>query len=188
MVGKASNPHMKAGQILGCDVTSAVSVENLVDSFVIVGAGLFHSLGVGLKVTKKCWLLDVEKREVVDVDPYVKRTLSLIAERIDRARRARRFGVIIGLKDGQTRVHLAEEIAERLKRAGKEVIKVAVREVTEERLSYYPEVEAFIQTACPRISIDDITSFKRPVLSYEQYEVMIGEKRFEDVYPSCRRL
>jgi 2-(3-amino-3-carboxypropyl)histidine synthase len=43
--------------------------------------------------------------------------------------------------------------------------------VTEERLAPLRDVDAFIQTACPRISIDG-SVFSRPVLSTPQAEAL----------------
>ena len=58
------------------------------------------------------------------------------------------------------------------KERGKEVQMITLREVTEDRLALF-DADAFIQTACPRISIDG-ENFSRPVLSAIQAEALFG--------------
>ena len=49
---------------------------------------------------------------------------------------------------------------------------IAMREVTSERIAYFKSIDAFIQTSCPRVSIDGYT-FKKPVLSAPQAEALL---------------
>jgi len=188
IVGRSPNPYLAEGQVIGCEISAASSIEKHVDSFLIVSSGYFHALGVALKVERKVFLLDPYREDLLDMDSIVRKKLAIIAEKIDRAKRARRFGVIIGLKGLQTKPDSAFNIVKRLKKLGKETFIIAISEITPEKLLYYPDIECFIQTICPRISIDDIESYKKPLLSYEQFEVMIGDKEFEDTYPSARRV
>jgi 2-(3-amino-3-carboxypropyl)histidine synthase len=55
---------------------------------------------------------------------------------------------------------------------GRRVFQLAMRDVTPDRLAPYREIEAFVQTACPRISIDGFT-FDRPVLSIPQADALV---------------
>jgi 2-(3-amino-3-carboxypropyl)histidine synthase len=48
-----------------------------------------------------------------------------------------------------------------------------MREITPEKLAPYGEIEAFVQTACPRISIDGFT-FTKPLLSIPQADALVG--------------
>ncbi len=56
---------------------------------------------------------------------------------------------------------------------GRKVIQLALRDITPERLAPHREIEAFVQTACPRISIDGFT-FDRPVLSIPQADALVA--------------
>jgi diphthamide biosynthesis enzyme Dph1/Dph2-like protein len=42
-------------------------------------------------------------------------------------------------------------------------------------------VDAFVNTACPRL-VEDFTHFKKPVLSIKEFEVVLGEMRWEDCF------
>ena len=47
----------------------------------------------------------------------------------------------------------------------------------------YPDLEAFIDTACPRVAIDDQAQYSRPVITPQELEVVLGVKEFNQVYP-----
>ena len=63
-------------------------------------------------------------------------------------------------------------IKKRLEEKGKQVQLIAMREVTSERIAYFKSIDAFIQTSCPRVSIDGYT-FNKPVLSAPQAEALL---------------
>jgi 2-(3-amino-3-carboxypropyl)histidine synthase len=48
----------------------------------------------------------------------------------------------------------------------------------------FPTVEAFVNTACPRISMDDPSKFKKPVLTVNEALVVVGELSWEEL---CRK-
>jgi 2-(3-amino-3-carboxypropyl)histidine synthase len=183
LIGHSRSKHMREGQILGCDVSAARSLLENVNGFLVVGGGTFHGLGVALGTGKKTWILDPSRDELIDLSPLAKKTLALVAARIEDAKDAQVWGVIIGLKEGQMRLEEAFHIAEELKRRRRKVVKIALGEISPERLRYYPWIGAYVQTLCPRISLDDIGNFDIPVLSPDQFKIMTGEKRFEEVYP-----
>ena len=90
-----------------------------------------------------------------------------------RALDARIFGVITGLKEGQKMLGRSRWISKRLEMNGRKVVQIALREVTPERLAPHRDIEAFVQTACPRISIDGF-GFDRPVLSIPQADALVA--------------
>ncbi len=55
----------------------------------------------------------------------------------------------------------------------------ALREVTPEALMQFPTVEVFVNTACPRISLDDASKFLKPVLTLDEISVVLGEMSWE---------
>jgi 2-(3-amino-3-carboxypropyl)histidine synthase len=53
-----------------------------------------------------------------------------------------------------------------------------------EVLMEFPSIEAYVNTACPRISFDDASKFRKPVLTVNEALVVVGELSWEE---SCRR-
>ena len=41
-------------------------------------------------------------------------------------------------------------------------------------------VDAWVNTACPRIAIEDILQYKQPVLTPQEFEVVLGERDWKD--------
>jgi len=172
------------GQVIGCDYSNAKSVAKEVEAFLFIGGGRFHALGVALSTSKP----------TIVADPYERRAFSIVgdAERIVKqqwasvreASKAKSFGLLVGLKPGQRRLEEALGLKQKLEEKGKTVYVFAVREITPEVLMEFPTVEAFVNTACPRISLDDASKFKKPVLTPSEALVVVGELSWEDL---CRR-
>ena len=45
-------------------------------------------------------------------------------------------------------------------------------------IDFYP-VDAFVNTACPRIAIDDSVRYAKPLITPFELEVALGEKKWE---------
>lgn len=170
-VGKVSY----AGQVIGCDLSNARAVAKDVDGFICISGGRFHAIGVALASSKP----------TVAADPYEVRAYS-VEDDADRIRKqrwasiqetadAQRFGVLIGLKSGQRRFEKALKIRRRLQEAAKKTTLLAVREISPESLLQYPSIDAYVNTACPRLSLDDTIRFRKPVLTVNEALVVAGE-------------
>ena len=177
-VGNASSM-LHPGQVLGCDYTNAKAISQNVEAFLFVGGGRFHPLGLALTTMKP----------VVAADPFECRAYSLAADarrilrqrwaEIEEARRAETYGVIIGLKPGQKRLREAFRVKNKIEEAGKKAYLISLREITDQMLRNFREFEAYINTACPRISIDEAAAFRQPVLTLKEAYVMLGETSWE---------
>jgi 2-(3-amino-3-carboxypropyl)histidine synthase len=169
-----------AGQVTGCDYSNAKAVAKDVHAFLFVGGGRFHAIGVALATSKPTVVADPYERRAYSVDNGMKRVLKQRWASISEAKEAEKFGVLIGLKSGQKRVEEAMEAKKKLEKSGKKATLLALREVTPEALTQFP-VDAFVNTACPRISLDDASRFPKPVLTFEEMLVMVGEMSWEEL-------
>ncbi len=160
------------GQIFGCEFYPAFSIKDKVDAMVLLGQSMFHALGLSLSTGKRTFMLDPYMNEVTDVERNTQERLKRAILSVYKARDVDSFGVIIGLKEGQIMVDQSIKIKQRLESLGKKVQLFALREITSDRLNSFPGIEAFVQTGCPRISIDGYT-FSKPVLSVPQLDALI---------------
>ena len=94
---------------------------------------------------------------------------------------AKSFGILIGEKPGQMRRNLAIRMKRLLEAHGKKGYLLALDHVGPELIDFYP-VEAFVNTACPRIAIDDSTRYSKPLITPYELEVSLGEKKWEHGY------
>lgn len=171
-VGEGNNL-MLEGQVFGCDFSTSFPIRDKVDAFALLGESEFHAVGLSLATGKPTFMLDPYMNEVTEMheaaDERRKRAILAVYKALD----ARVFGVITGLKEGQKMLGRSRWISKRLEMNGRKVVQLAMRDITAERLAPHREIEAFIQTACPRISIDGFT-FDRPLLSIPQADALVA--------------
>jgi 2-(3-amino-3-carboxypropyl)histidine synthase len=171
IVGKGKG-QLRNGQIFGCEFYPVYYTKDQVDVFLLLGQSNFHAIGVALSSNKPTYMLDPYSNEVIDVQQLANERLKKSILAVYKARDAERFGLIVGLRDGQAMLHQTLNLKKKLEDHDKKVELVALRDITSERLAQLRRVDAFIQTACPRISVDGYT-FDRPVLSVPQAEALI---------------
>jgi 2-(3-amino-3-carboxypropyl)histidine synthase len=159
------------GQVFGCEFYPAFDVKDMVDAYVFLGQSSFHAAGVALSSGKPTFILDPYFDEIRDVTKFAydlqKKSILAIYKALD----AERIGLIVGLKEGQFMLNRVIELKNALEKHGKKVQLIALTEVTDERLRVFANIDAFIQVACPRISIDN--TFSKPVLSVPQANALL---------------
>ena len=160
-------------QIFGCDFGTVFPLREQVDAFCFLGQSEFHAVGLALASGRPTYMLDPYFNIVVDMENAAEERRKRAVLAVYKALDARTFGVITGLKEGQKMLGRSDWIAKKLEVHGRKVLRLAMRDITADSLGPYRDVEAFVQTACPRISIDGFV-FDRPVLSIPQADALIA--------------
>jgi 2-(3-amino-3-carboxypropyl)histidine synthase len=161
------------GQILGCNISAARGTENNV---LFIGEGMFHPLGIALGLQEKSVLaFNPKTGEYVDMEKEKRRFLSQRYSAIDFASRSKRFGIIVSTKVGQTRYSLARVAYKILEEAGKSPFIITLDLVRNEELLNFP-AEVYVNTACPRVTIEDYGTFSRPVITFYELQMALGLK------------
>jgi len=180
-VGVGSNRVKYAGQVLGCDYTSALSIKNRVEVFIHLGGGLFHALGLGLATRVPVVLCDPYRGEAKEIGHEVKKVKSARHYYVFRAmEEARHYCIIVGCKWRQRHLYSAMRVKKLLEKRGKKVCLLTLYEVSPQALENFPEPDAFVITACPRIPIDDYMNYRRPVLTVLEALIVAGELKLEE--------
>jgi 2-(3-amino-3-carboxypropyl)histidine synthase len=169
------------GQIIGCDFSNARVVSEEVDAYLFVGGGRFHALGVALATGKPTIVADPYENRAYPIHDEVNKIIKQRWASISEAGEAESFGVLINLKSGQMKLGNAIKIKERLEQKGLTATLLASREVTPDALNQFPALDAFINTACPRLSLDDASIFRKPLLSFNEALVLLGELKWEEL-------
>jgi 2-(3-amino-3-carboxypropyl)histidine synthase len=175
VIGPARGRIKYNGQILGCDFTTVKSISSQVDAFVFVGGGDFHPLGIALATGKPVVVADPYVNKAKAIEDLKRKILRQRWAAISKAMEMKNFGVLLGVKIGQKNCRLAVSIKNQLLRAGKEAVILSVHEITPEVLMAFTNIEAFVDTACPRVAIDDAARFPKPILIPEEVQVMLGK-------------
>jgi 2-(3-amino-3-carboxypropyl)histidine synthase len=167
------------GQVLGCDFSAAMDVEHEVDTFLIVGGGSFHATGVAMATRKPVVIADVERGEARTVEEDLDRTLRRRSAMIGEAMDAQTFGVIVEARPGQRRWNLAQSLADMLHDAGRQGVIMVMRNISPDRLVAIG-LDAYVNTACPRLTIDDQSLFPMPLLTPVELRIMLGREGWDD--------
>lgn len=166
-----------SGQVLGCNFTS---IKNLnVDVIVYVGSGDFHALGVKLFTKKPVILADPFTGQARDIDKFYDKILRIRFARITKAKSAKSYGIIISSKKGQLRFELALKLRDLLEEHGLKAQILNMDYIAPDRLLPF-NLDAFVMTACPRIAIDDSAMYKKPVITPQELEIVLGLREWED--------
>ena len=174
--------HVKyPGQVLGCNFSNAQSVSENVEAYVFVGGGRFHAIGVALATAKPTIIADPYEQIAYPIHDQVRRIIMQRWGNISEAKEAKSFGVLISLKSGQMKLKEAMNIKEKLEHNGQIATLLALKEVSSSALMQFPRIDAFVNTACPRLSLDDAPNFGKPLLSINETLVMLGEMKWEDL-------
>ena len=179
LVGVGDSRICHPGQVLGCNCSAAESVSDDVDAFLFIGEGDFHPLAAAFGVVKTVAVLNPVSSEVRDMSEVRDRILRRRFGAIQGARDAETFLVIVCSKIGQNRSSEADRMVELIRSHGKRAFKAIMEEVTPMSLMAY-RVDAYVNTACPRIAMDDSARYDRPMLTIPELEIALGEREWGD--------
>ena len=176
-VGEGDRRICHPGQVLGCNCSAAESIDADVDGYLFIGEGDFHPLAAAFGTEKPVLVLNPVTGEVRDMSETRDRILRRRFAAIQGARDAESFLVIVCSKVGQNRSGLADEMVSLLRRHGRTAHKVIIEEINPTALMSY-QVDAFVNTACPRIAMDDAARYPKPMLTPPELEIALGEREW----------
>ncbi len=133
--------------------------------FLFVGGGRFHALGVALSTIKPTILANPFDQKTYLLNTQVTKLLHQHWILIKKAKKAKNFGILVSLKPGQENFKNAMKIKKIIENMGKNAVIILLREIIPEALMEFPTVDAYVNTACPRVSFDAPLKFLQPVLS-----------------------
>jgi 2-(3-amino-3-carboxypropyl)histidine synthase len=87
----------------------------------------------------------------------------------------------VGLKPGQKHLDSAVRMKELAEKNGKTAYLMAAREINPETLLEFPSIDAYVNTACPRVSLEATGKFQKPVLTVNEFMVVCGESSWENM-------
>ena len=176
-IGNGDGRIKYAGQILGCNFSTARNIANNVDAYLFLGTGKFHAMGVEMVTGKKVFVLDPYSSQISEVSEKVEHFIRQRYGAIARVSEAKRFGIIVSKKIGQRRLRLAEHIKDVIENAGRESLFLLTEDINPEEMYY--DVDAYVNTACPRVSYDDYMRFPKVIVTPIELEIALSMKKWE---------
>lgn len=163
---------LSPGEILGC----TAPVVKCADVLIYVGDGRFHLESI---------MIANPKVNAYRYDPYDKKFTKEYYEHaemqgtrkkaVEKAKTAGIFGIILGTLGRQGNPAVVEHLKKRLENIGKNVSVYLLSEIFPSKLDLLINIDAFIQVACPRLSIDWGMAFSKPCLTPYEAAVAIGD-------------
>jgi 2-(3-amino-3-carboxypropyl)histidine synthase len=171
---------LSKGEILGCtsprlDSTSA----DKVDIILYLGDGRFHLESAMIhNPSIPAYRYDPYSRKLTRETYNFDEMHTLRRSAITEAKKARKWGLILGSLGRQGNPNTMTLIEKELERRGIPYINLLLSEIFPGKLAMMDEVECWVQVACPRLSIDWGYAFPRPLLT--PYEALVTLQQKED--------
>ena len=177
------------GQVLGCNCSSAEAVLDEVDAFLFIGEGDFHPLAAAFGIKKDVIVLNPVTSEIRSMAEVRDRILRKRFAAIQTAKNAQSFLVIVCSKVGQNRSKEADRAIEKIRSHGLKAYKAILEEITPLSLLSY-RVDAYVNTACPRVAMDDSAKYDHPMITLTELDIVLGDREwadyeFDQIRPGC---
>ena len=171
------------GQILGCHIENIREFSsNNVDGIVSLHSGFFHTHGLLLNTSFPILQLDPFTGEISffsnnDRNKLIHKRHAIISQ----ARSADVWGILGSSKLGQYHPNQRRKAEEILKNQNKFGLSVVAENLSYTYLANFQWVDAWVDTACPRLAIDDQINFKKPVLTFREFLYLFNEVTWEEI-------
>lgn len=172
---------LSPGEILGC---TSPKIPSTTEVLIYIGDGRFHLESI---------MIANPRVAAYQYDPYSKRLTreeyeeaamqAVRAQAVQRAQGAAHWGIILGTLGRQGAPPLAARLAALLAKHNRTHILLLLSEIFPSKLALFPDVDAWVQIACPRLSIDWGYAFDKPLLSPYEAMVALGEAEWQSEYP-----
>jgi 2-(3-amino-3-carboxypropyl)histidine synthase len=176
---------LSKGEILGC-TSPVLKDDDAVDLILYLGDGRFHLESIMIhNPSIPAYRYDPYSRKLTRETYGHDEMQSIRRSAIQTAKKARKWGLILGALGRQGNPHTMALIEKRLNERGIPFINLLLSEIFPGKLALMSDVECWVQVACPRLSIDWGYAFPRPLLT--PYEALVALEVREDwgkgVYP-----
>jgi 2-(3-amino-3-carboxypropyl)histidine synthase len=176
------NRPLSGGELLGC--TSPELGAGAHDVALYLGDGRFHL---------ESFMIANPDIAAYKYDPYTKalsteqydhpQMHAMRRAAIEEAAHATTFGLVLGTLGRQGRPPILERLQRLMEEHQRQYIVVLLSEIFPQKLAMFEGVDAWVQVACPRLSIDWGTAFAKPLLTPYEAEVCLGVAPWREVYP-----
>ncbi len=173
---------LSPGEVLGC---TAAKLPKHINTIIFVADGRFHLEAIMIaNPTINAFKYNPYNKEITQEFYDFNKMLSFRQKAIDETSKvcskSGTFGLILGTLGRQGNPHVLQHLINNInKYTNCRTINVLLPEIKPEFLSLFKEVDAWVQIACPRLSIDWGNNFiNKPLLT--PYELNVAIKSIED--------
>lgn len=172
---------LSKGEILGCTApklssNGGVKNEDDNDLLIYLGDGRFHLEAI---------MIANPSLPAYRYDPYSKKFTqefynhtemhSLRKDAIEKAKSAKKIGLILGTLGRQGSPKVMQYLESQLTARNMPFVRVLLSEIMPAKLAQFPDIDAWIQISCPRLSIDWGYSYPAPLLTPYEAAVLFNQ-------------
>ncbi|KAI3468582.1 hypothetical protein Pfo_025245 [Paulownia fortunei] len=170
---------LSAGEVLGCTAPSVKlqSCAGKDDVIIFVADGRFHL---------EAFMIANPEIRAFRYDPYLGKLFleeydyeGMKEDRkraIQRAIGAKSWGIVLGTLGRQGNPMVLERLEGKMRDKGLDYMVVLISELSPKKIELFGDaVDAWVQIACPRLSIDWGDAFKKPLLTSFEAEIALGD-------------
>jgi len=173
---------LSAGEVLGC--TSPKMNCDELDALIYIGDGRFHLESAMISnPTLPAYRYDPYDKQLTRERYDHEKMKSIRKDAVEVARKAKVFGIVHGTLGRQGNPSIVRRLESLLKAKNIPYVVVLLSEIFPAKLALFSDVEAWVQVACPRLSIDWGIHFGTPLLNPYEAEVALNDANWQDVYP-----
>lgn len=168
---------LSKGEILGC--TSPRLSTDQADLILYLGDGRFHLESAMIhNPSLPTYRYDPYSRKLTRETYDHEEMHDLRRQAIKSAKKAKKWGLILGSLGRQGNPHTMTMIENTLNERGIPFINLLLSEIFPGKLAMMNDVDCWVQIACPRLSIDWGYAFPKPLLT--PYEALVALERREE--------
>lgn len=166
---------LSAGEVLGCTAPTIPNSKG-VETAVFVADGRFHL---------EAFMIANPRIKTFRFDPFLgvlileeydhKGMKKARKEAILTARKAKNWGIVLGTLGRQGSTRVLDRIVGMMEERGMDYTVILMSEISPARIELFGDsIDAWVQIACPRLSIDWGEGFVKPVLTTFEFEIGLG--------------
>lgn len=168
---------LSKGEILGC-TSPRMAAETNVDLILYLGDGRFHLESAMIhNPSIPAYRYDPYSRKLTRETYDHEEMHDLRRQAITQAKKAKKWGLILGSLGRQGNPHTMTMIENYLDKLGIPFINLLLSEIFPGKLAMMDDIECWVQIACPRLSIDWGYAFPRPLLTPYEALVTLGARQ-----------
>ena len=174
---KAERTSSKNTQLLGCDVYETSFKQPIIknsDEILYIGDGLFHP-----KAILYSQIYSDNPKPIIVYNPASKQIHILTKENIAAEIRkleanirkyimAQNIGILVTTKPGQAYLNSAQILKQKLEKQGKKAFIFISDAINLNELENFPFINAWVNTACPRIGLDDLGTTNQTLINIKE--------------------
>mmetsp|Transcript_11747 Transcript_11747/g.21208 ORF Transcript_11747/g.21208 Transcript_11747/m.21208 type:complete len:475 (-) Transcript_11747:115-1539(-) len=167
---------LSPGEVLGCTAPALPNDAADFDALLFVADGRFHLEAMMIaNPSLPAYRYDPYAR-VITREEYDQVGMRAVRRRaVEAAKGAKVFGVVMGTLGRQGNPRIVEQLCAELEAQGREHVVVLLSEISPQKLAMMRGVDAWVQVACPRLSIDWGEGFALPTLTPYEAWIALGK-------------